>query len=109
MNITDRTINAIQPPPTFQQSENSALFYVCNYSALLQTDTISTSTFTSYPSATLASPTNTDTTTTALISGSPGWYDIINKIVTVGGETQELKFKLHILQNDTTPTEGDYE
>jgi hypothetical protein len=109
MNVTDRIINAIQPTPSFQQSENSALKYTFNYSSLLQTDTISTSTFTSAPNLTIASTANTNTTATAIISGQTGWYDLINKIVTAGGQTEERKLRLHITRNDTTPVAGDYE
>ena len=109
MNISDRTINAIQPSPAFKQSENSALKYQFNYAALLQTDTISTSSFTSSPLLTIASPTSTTTTATATISGRPGWYDLINKIVTASGQTEERKLRLHITRNDTTPVVGDYE
>ncbi len=107
MNNSNRNINSIQPIPAFQQSENSALKYTINYIALLQAATISSSTFSATPSLTISSS-NTTTTTTATISGSPGRYKIVNKIVTSTGETIERIIPLHI-QRNVAPVVGDYQ
>lgn len=110
MNIADRTINALQHrSQAYQQSENALLDYTVNYASLLNTDTITTSTWSSSQNgATIVSTSNTTTTATAKISATPGKYRIINKIVTANGLTDERIIILDIPSNDDLSTE-DYQ
>lgn len=110
MNINDRVINALQRrTAAYQQSENAAYIYTVNYAATLQTATISTSTWSSAANGvTISVTSNTDTTATAKLSGTPGRYKVVNKITTSTGETDERIISLHIMANDQM-SQGDYE
>lgn len=110
MNIADRNINALQSLTShFTQSENAALTYTVNYASTLATDTISTSTWSSEDTGvTIASDTSTTTTASARLSGSPGAYAVINKIVTAAGDTIERTIKLTVTANEGSAGE-DYE
>lgn len=108
MNISDRTLNALQGK-TFacQQSENAALVYTINWAAVLQAGTIANSEWAvTSGTATIASEANTDTTASAKLSGVPGRHIITNKITTAAGEVDERHISLTITGERT---EGDYE
>lgn len=108
MNTADRTINALQGREfNFQQSENSVLGYTVNWAAVLNTDTISTSTWTG-AGVSISGAANTTLTATAKINGSPGNYTIVNKIVTAAGITDERLIRLKIIRN-VSYVAGDYE
>lgn len=101
MNITSREINALQKRrEVFKQSENADLDYVVNWSAVLDTDTISTSSWSSTPSLTISNETNTNKKPSAIITGNVGEYIVVNKIVTAAGITDERKFRLFIQDNE---------
>lgn len=109
MNIADRTINALQGQQfSMQQSENAALFYTVNWAGVLQADTISASEWSCTGGASIASASDTDTTATAKLSGSPGRYRVVNKITTVAGNTDERIILLTISDNDGYRV-GDYQ
>lgn len=109
MNINDRTINAIQSETApFHQSENATLTYTINYAPLLQTATISASEWSTTGSVSIASEANTDTTTSAKLSGSTGRYRVVNKITTSAGEIIERIISLTITRNDCGAVFGDY-
>lgn len=78
-------------PQNFLKDPNSVLDYVVNWASWLDTDTISTSTWTVPTGITKASDTNTTTTATIWLSGGTAGtsYDIANKIVTAAGRTEE--------------------
>lgn len=100
MNISDRTINALQfRVANFQQSEFAELEYTINWDAVLNTDTIATSSWKSSGALTIT-PTNTDKTATAKVKGNPGIYLLTNKITTASGITDERQIKLQININD---------
>lgn len=110
MNVNDRIINALQRRTSaYQQSENAAYIYTINYAATLQAATIATSTWSSAANGlTISATSNTDTTATAKVTGTPGRYKIVNKITTSTGETDERIISLYIMTNDQT-SQGDYE
>lgn len=110
MNIADRSINALQHRcQAYQQAENAVLDYTINYASLLNTDTISTSSWSSRQNGvTIALTSNTTTTATAKLSGTPGQYRVVNKIVTANGLTDERIINLTILSNDDLSTK-DYQ
>lgn len=100
MNISDRTINALQNRiVNYQQSENAELDYIINWDAVLGSDTITTSTWQSSGALTIA-PSNTTKTATAIVKGNPGIYKLTNKITTASGITDERQIKLKICVND---------
>ena len=105
MNQNDRNINALQYESfPAQQSEGAALKYTINYAAVLGSEEIVASTWSG--NTTIATPTNTTTSTAAIISGQPGHYKITNKITTAT-QTHERIISLHIKRNDNSVI-GDY-
>jgi transketolase N-terminal domain/subunit len=107
MNLNDRTMNALQQKVfPCQQSENASLSYTVNWSPVIGTDTIAASTWTG-ANLTFASPTNTNTTTSAVITGSVGHHVAVNKIVTTAGRIDERLVSLTIVANDGD-VRGDY-
>lgn len=108
MNITDRIVNARQHTrASFTQAENASLPYTINYSHIAP-DTISTSTWNGN-GATVTNTSKTDNTTSATLSGLPGKYQVINKIVTAAGITDERIISLTIQRDNTSPVQGDYQ
>lgn len=98
--VNDRVLNASRQVLQARQSENAARVYTVNWASELDTDTISTSTWSCEDSnVTIASDSNTTTTAYATISGSIGEYRIVNKIVTAAGETDERYIDLKIMDN----------
>lgn len=109
MNISDRIINPLQSQSKpFQQAENASLSYVIDYTAYLGADTIASSTWASARTLTIT-PSSTDYTTTAKVSGTPGNYTLVNKITTTAGSLDERIVCLEILRNDNTALVGDYQ
>lgn len=107
MNITDRTINPLTASrAVFSQGENSALPYTIDYGPMLNGDTITASTWICRDALAIVAS-NTTTTATATISGSPGTYAIVNKITTAAGLVDERKLVLTIVENDE-PTAEEY-
>jgi hypothetical protein len=102
VNISNRIINAIQwAEASFTQSENSALTYTINYAAILQSDTIATSTWSCKSTGvTIVNETNTTSITSAKLSGTPGQYNVLNTIATAVGDTIECTVKLTIAANE---------
>ena len=97
-----RTIHAIKTDkrPLFHQNENEAITYIVDWSGLLDTDTISTSAWTVETTGlTSAAESNTTTTATARLSGTPGEYLITNKVVTAAGDTRERQIVVCIKDN----------
>lgn len=106
-----RTVNALRYSETpFHQSENAALTYTVNWAGVLDTDTISTSTWSCEASSvTIAGEANTTTTASARLSASaPGTYRVVNKIVTAAGDTDERVVVLMVAYNDESRIDGDY-
>jgi hypothetical protein len=111
MNLTKRTVNSIsQRSGRFIQSENSALKYYGDYVAQLDGDTIASSTWTDETGGlTIASEAESDGITSALISGTPGEYRLVNKVTTTtGGETLERVFRIKIKDNNADYDCNDY-
>lgn len=102
-----RTLNAIQSQCLrCTQAENSAMTYTVNWAALLDTETVSTSTWTAEDSGlTIANEANTTQETSARLSGDPGRYRATNKVVTSSGDTHERYIDLTILDNDAGYTD----
>lgn len=102
-----RTLNALSGQCLkYTQAENSALTYTVNWAAILDTDTVSSSTWTAEDSGlTIANEANTTTTTSARLSGSPGKYRATNKVVTAAGDTHERYIDLTIKDNDAGYTD----
>ena len=99
--INKRTLNARQMELKAQQSENSELTYTVDYATELDTDTISTSTWTSEDSGvTIANEANDTQTASARLSGDTGRYRIVNKVVTAAGDTYERYIDLIIYENE---------
>lgn len=83
-----------------RQTENAALTYTVNWAAELDTDTVSSSTWSSEDSGiTIANEANTTTETSCRLSGSTGRYRIVNKVVTANGDTIERYVDLSIIDN----------
>ena len=98
---SDRTLQALsQDRLKAVQNENAVLSYSVNWGAQIDTATISTSTWTSEDSVTIASDSNTTTTATANLSGGVGCYRVVNKITTSDGQIDERIIVLTILDND---------
>lgn len=84
--------------PTKIQGPLDVLDYTFDWTDELDGDTIQTSTFSATAGITLASPSNTTTTTKVWVSGGTtgSTYTITNKIVTAGGRTEERNLKISI-------------
>jgi hypothetical protein len=108
VNLTDRTINPLTTyRAIFPQSENAALAYTIDYTAMLNGDTITDSTWSCRDAGVTITPSNTTSTVTATISGQPGEYTIVNKITTAAGMVDERILVLTIRANDNGPL-GEY-
>lgn len=79
---------------------NAVLDYSIDWSDWLDTDTISTSTWTVPTGLTKGTDTTSTTVTTVWLSGGTAGttYEILNRITTAGGRTQDKTVKL-ICQN----------
>jgi hypothetical protein len=94
------TLNARNVKLKAEQNENAAITYTVNYAAEIDTDTISTSTWSSEDSGvTIANEANTTTQASCRLSGDTGCYRVVNKIVTAGGDTLERFIDLRIRDN----------
>ena len=96
-----RTLNALtERKHAWTQEENAQLTYGVNWAGLLDSDTVSTSTWTTEDSN-LSIDTEASTTklTTAQLSGDSGRYRAVNKIVTAAGDTHERYIEVTILDN----------
>lgn len=85
--------------PYWEKDPNAVKDYTLDWSAWLAGDTISTSTWTVPAELTLASDTKTGTTTTVWLSGGGAvgnFRKVTNRIVTVGGRTEDRSFELKI-------------
>ena len=84
---------------TFQKSPNEVLDYVRKATVFLDTDTISTSTWTTDNGITVDSSSNdTDSATVWLSGGTDGnTYKVTNKIVTATGRTKEQHFFIKVI------------
>lgn len=104
-----RTVNALRyDTATFQQSENAVLDYTINWESEIGSDTISTSTWSTEDSGiTISNTSDTDTTATCKLTGDPGRYRVVNKIVTAGGLTDERVIELVVTENNRV-TSSDY-
>ena len=83
---------------TFLKDPNAVLDYTIDWNIWLGTDTISTSSWTFPAGITKGTESNTTTTTTVFASaGTAGTnYDIVNRIVTVGGKTEDRTITLSV-------------
>ena len=108
MRTNNKTLNARYQELKSSQAENSVITYTINYAAELDTDTISSSTWSSEDSGvTIGTDSNTTTQTTCLLSGDVGRYRVVNQIVTANGQTLERYIDLSIKDNSKTFT-NDY-
>jgi hypothetical protein len=98
-----RTVNAIRfDRSVFEQSENAKLDYTINWESELGSDTISTSTWTTEDTGiTISDTASTTTTATCQLTGQPGRYHVINKIVTTAGLIDERVIELVITENNS--------
>ena len=98
-----RTLNALSGKSLkYVQEENSNLTYVINWAGLLNADTVSSSTWTTEDTGlTIAGESNTTKTASARLSGDPGRYRAVNKIVTANGDTQERYIDVTIKDNSS--------
>ncbi len=83
-------------PDVFIKDPNEVLDYVRDWSALLDTDTISSSTWTPDVGITKDSSSNTTTTATVWLSGGTAGttYGVLNRIVTAGGRTHDFTIRI---------------
>ena len=103
------TLNARNTRLKAEQHENAAITYTVNYAAELDTDTISTSTWSSEDSGvTIANEANTTTQASCRLSGNIGCYRVVNKIVTAAGDTIERYVDLRIRDNSKSWYSYDY-
>jgi hypothetical protein len=99
--LKDKTLNAANlDEMRVRQTENADISYTINWAAELDTDTISTSTWSSENRGlTIAGESNTTTQATARLTADAGRYRVVNKVVTVAGDTQERYIDLSVLDN----------
>lgn len=85
---------------TFIKDPNAVLDYQVNWVTWLGSDTIATSTWTVPTGITKASESNTTTTATVWISGGTAGtsYEIVNRIVTAGGRTEDRTLTIMVAQ-----------
>lgn len=85
---------------TFLKDPSAVLDYQINWATWLGSDTISTSTWTVPTGITKDSDTKTTTTTTIWLSGGTAGreYNLVNKIVTAGGRTEERMIVIKVIQ-----------
>ena len=84
----------------FTKDPDAVLDYVADWSAWLGTDTISSVTWVVPSGITKESDTNTDTTATIWLSGGTVGvrYDVICRIATVGGRTDDRTLYYRVKQ-----------
>ena len=100
MRTNRRTLNARYRELIAKQTENAALTYTINYAAELDTDTVSSSTWSSEDSGvTIANDANTTTQTSCRLSGDTGRFRVVNKVVTTNGDIYERYIDLRIIDN----------
>lgn len=85
----------------FVKDPNAVLDYVINWASWLRwlgVDTISSSSFTVPTGLTEDSESNTTTTATVWLSGGTAGvtYEVINRIVTAGGRTEERTLTIYV-------------
>ena len=82
----------------FHKDPNDVLDYVFDWSAWLDTDTISTSTMTAETGITIDSDSNTTTTATVFLSGGTAGrtYRVTNRITTAGGRTKDKSMIIEV-------------
>lgn len=98
--------------PIFKASqlENEAETYTMNWAGELDTDTISSDTWTTEDSLTIANESNTTTTSVCRLSASnPGSYRVVNQIVTANGDTLERIIDLYVKDNSPNDVFLDYQ
>lgn len=85
---------------TFVKDPDEVLDYIRDWTAALDGDTISTSTWTPETGITVDTSSNTTTTATVWVSGGTvgETYGITNRIVTAGGRTFEHTLRFVISQ-----------
>lgn len=85
-------------PQTFLKDPNAILDYQINWATWLGTDTISSSSWTAPTGITKVSDTSTTTTTTIWLSGGTAGasYEVVNRIVTAGGRTEDRSITIRI-------------
>ena len=99
--IPKRILNARKQLLEAQQTENADQTYTVNWATELDTDTISSSDWTSEDNGvTITNKANTTTQASCRLSGDVGRYRVVNKIVTAGGDTMERYINLEIMDND---------
>ena len=107
MNLSDRTINPLTTRrAVFQQQGNAALTYSIDYTAMLNGDTITASTWSCRDAITIT-PSLNGQIASAKISGKAGNHTIVNKITTASGQTDERLIVLLVRVNDEG-VQGDY-
>ena len=97
--------------PVFKasQNENEAIRYTMNWAGDLDTDTISSDTWTTQDNLTIAAESNTTTTSVCRLSASePGCYRVVNQIVTAAGDTLERVIELRVGENNPGSALLDY-
>lgn len=82
----------------FTKDPNAILDYQINWATWLGSDTIDTSTWTVPTGITRTSATNTTTTATIWLSGGTSGtdYDLLNRIVTAGGRTEDRTITIRV-------------
>jgi len=107
MNLSDRTINPLTTRrAVFQQQGNAALTYSIDYTAMLNGDAITASTWACRDAISIA-PSLNGQVASAFVGGKAGNYTIVNKITTASGQTDERLIVLNIRANDEG-VQGDY-
>ena len=84
----------------FNKDPDAVLDYEADWSAWLGSDTIESSSWTVPTGLTKDSEANTTTTATVWLSGGTAEtiYDVINRIVTAGGRTEDRTIKIVCLE-----------
>lgn len=92
------------------QNENEAIRYTINWAGDLDTDTISSDTWTNEDGGlTIAAESNTTTTSICRMSASnPGLYRVQCKIVTAAGDSLERVIELRVTENNQGSSLLDY-
>lgn len=92
------------------QNENEAIRYTINWAGDLDTDTISSDTWTNEEGGlTIAAESNTATTSVCRLSASdPGLYRVQCKIVTAAGDSLERIIDLRVGENNPNSALSDY-
>lgn len=84
--------------PLYTKDPNAILDYTINWAPFLGVDTISTSAWIVPSGITNVTDTKTTTTTTIWLSGGTigSFYDLTNRIVSVGGRTDDRTIRVRI-------------